>query len=118
MIQSQLSDLSKYTRCHHLEGEEALSTYASCMRLKCNQLKVKEVKNKFVYDWAIRSRFDFAINVRILLRLNNNKLHIPNCRMTPEDFGNDQFLFLVKSDEPTLKHLIMIIIMMKHTNDV
>ena len=47
------------------------------------------------FNWVIRSRFDFAINVRIPFdELNNSKLYIPNCRMTPaRDFGNDQFAF-------------------------
>ena len=44
---------------------------------------------------TIRSRFDFAINARIPFdRFENNRLYIPNCRMTPaHDFGNDQFAF-------------------------
>ena len=52
------------------------------------------MKNKFVYDWVIRSRFDFAINVRIPFEeLNNNKLHIPNCRMTKEILVMTSLLF-------------------------
>ena len=108
MIEESVNpDLSKYTSVTtstKLEGKSLHYQHMlSCMQLrKCNQLKVKEeVKNKFVYDWVIRSRFDFAINVRIPFEeLNNNKLHIPNCRMTPaRDFGNDQFAFQFKSDE-------------------
>jgi hypothetical protein len=47
------------------------------------------------FDWVVRSRFDFAINVRLPFdTLNPNKLYIPNCRMSPNrDFGNDQFAF-------------------------
>jgi hypothetical protein len=54
-----------------------------------------EEYNNMKFDWVVRSRFDFAINVRIPFEeLDNNKLHIPNCRMTPSrDFGSDQFAF-------------------------
>jgi len=47
------------------------------------------------YDWVIRSRPDYALNVKIPFEeLDNTKLYIPNCRMVPErDFGNDQFAF-------------------------
>jgi hypothetical protein len=47
------------------------------------------------YDWVVRSRSDYALNVKIpFAELDNSKLHIPNCRMVPErDFGNDQFAF-------------------------
>jgi len=95
-------NLSKYTRVPPPQPNwkvknPALSTYAQLYAIKkCNQLKVQEeIKTKIVYDWVIRSRFDFAINVPIPFdELDNNKLHIPNCRMTPErDFGNDQFAF-------------------------
>ena len=64
--------------------------------MKCNELKkVYEESNNIKFDWVIRSRFDFAINARIpFADLDNTKLHIPNCRMTPQrDFGNDQFAF-------------------------
>ena len=47
------------------------------------------------YDWVVRSRSDYALNVKIpFAELDNSKLYIPNCRMVPErDFGNDQFAF-------------------------
>lgn len=47
------------------------------------------------YDWVIKSRTDYALNVNIpFQQLDNSKLYIPNCRMVPErDFGNDQFAF-------------------------
>ena len=56
---------------------------------KCSQLIQGE------YDWVIRTRTDYALNVVIPFKdLDNTKLYIPNCRMTPErDFGNDQFSF-------------------------
>jgi hypothetical protein len=54
-----------------------------------------EKQNNITFDWVIRSRYDFALNVVIPFNeLDNNKLYIPNCRMTPQrDFGNDQFAF-------------------------
>jgi len=56
---------------------------------KCSQLVEGD------YDWVIKSRTDYALNVKIpFADLENKKLYIPNCRMTPErDFGNDQFAF-------------------------
>lgn len=47
------------------------------------------------YDWVIKTRTDYALNVKIPFEeLDNSKLYIPNCRMVPErDFGNDQFAF-------------------------
>lgn len=47
------------------------------------------------YDWVIKTRTDYALNVKIPFEeLDNTKLYIPNCRMVPErDFGNDQFAF-------------------------
>jgi len=47
------------------------------------------------YDWLIKARTDYALNVVIPFKeLDNTKLYIPNCRMVPErDFGNDQFAF-------------------------
>ena len=47
------------------------------------------------YDWVIKTRTDYALNVRIPFdELDRTKLYIPNCRMVPErDFGNDQFAF-------------------------
>ncbi len=47
------------------------------------------------YEWVIKTRTDYALNTVIPFdTLDNTKLYIPNCRMTPErDFGNDQFAF-------------------------
>lgn len=95
-------DLSKYTRVPPpMPGwkvkNPALSTYAQLYSIKkCNDLKKKyEEQNSMQFDWVVRTRFDFAINVKIPFdKLDNTKLHIPNCRMTPKrDFGNDQFAF-------------------------
>jgi hypothetical protein len=95
-------DLSKYTRVPPPQPNwkvknPALSTYAQFYSLmKANDLKREHEKEfKMTFDWVIRSRFDFALNTEIPFEdLNNSKLYIPNCRMTPNrDFGNDQFAF-------------------------
>jgi len=103
MIEKSLTnDLSKYTRVPPPQPnwkvkDPARSTYNQLYGImKCNELKtVYEESNDMKFDWVIRSRFDFAINVQIpFADLDNTKLHIPNCRMTPQrDFGNDQFAF-------------------------
>lgn len=63
---------------------------------KSYEMKVQyELHKKFTYDWVIKSRTDYALNVKIPFEeLDKTKLYIPNCRMVPErDFGNDQFAF-------------------------
>ena len=57
------------------------------------------------YDWVIKSRTDYALNTVIPFNeLWNQRLYIPNCRMTPErDFGNDQFAF--SSQEIMMKYM-------------
>lgn len=57
------------------------------------------------YDWVIKSRTDYALNVKIPFEtLDNSKLYIPNCRMVPtKDFGNDQFAF--SSQENMMKYM-------------
>lgn len=47
------------------------------------------------YDWVIKTRYDYALNITIpFSEMNNSVLYIPNCRMVPErNFGNDQFAF-------------------------
>jgi hypothetical protein len=57
------------------------------------------------YEWVIKTRTDYALNVVLPFgELNNSKLYIPNCRMVPErDFGNDQFAF--SSQENMLKYM-------------
>jgi hypothetical protein len=66
---------------------------------KCSQLINKQ------YDWIIKSRTDYALNVVIpFSELDKSKLYIPNCRMVPErDFGNDQFAF--SSQENMMKYM-------------
>ena len=95
-------DLSKYTRVPPPQPnwkvkDPALSTYAQFYSLNvANKLKMQyEKENKMTFDWVIRSRYDFALNVEIPFEtLDNTKLYIPNCRRTSgRDFGNDQFAF-------------------------
>lgn len=103
MIEKSLTnDLSKYTRVPPPQPnwkvkDPARSTYNQLYGIqKANELKkVHEETNNMKFDWVIRSRFDFAINTKIpFAELDNTKLYIPNCRMTPNrDFGNDQFAF-------------------------
>ena len=66
--------------------------------------KLMEISN-VEYDWVIKSRTDYALNVKIPFEeLDNTKLYIPNCRMVPErDFGNDQFAF--GSKETMIKYM-------------
>lgn len=44
-----------------------------------NELKVRyEIENDFVYDWAIRARFDYALNVVLpFYTLDNSKIFLP-----------------------------------------
>jgi hypothetical protein len=95
-------DLSKYTRVPPPQPNwkvknPALATYSQLYSIhKANELKCSyEERHNFVYDWVIRIRYDFAINAKIPFdKLDNSKLYVPNCRMTPNrDFGNDQFAF-------------------------
>ena len=95
-------DLRKYTRVPPPQPnwkvkDPALSTYAQFYSLmKANNLKRQyEKENNMMFDWVIRSRYDFALNTEIPFdTLDSSKLYIPNCRRTPErDFGNDQFAF-------------------------
>ena len=96
------NDLSKYTRVPPPQPnwkvkDPARATWNQQYALmKANELKMEhEFENKMYYDWVIRARYDFALNVVIPFEtLDNSKLYIPNCRMTPaRDFGNDQFAF-------------------------
>jgi hypothetical protein len=57
--------------------------------------RILMIRSGTEYDWVIKSRSDYALNVDIEFEeLDNTKLYIPNCRMVPQrDFGNDQFAF-------------------------
>lgn len=96
------NDLSKYTRVPPPQPnwkvkDPARATWNQQYAiLKSNELKLEfELEHKMHFDWVIRSRYDFALNVVIPFEtLDSSKLYIPNCRMTPSrDFGNDQFAF-------------------------
>jgi hypothetical protein len=95
-------DLSKYTNTpppspNWKVKDGRLSTFVQLYAIEsCNMMKcIYEQGHDMEFDWVIRSRFDFAINTKIpFAELNNTKLYIPNCRITPNrDFGNDQFAF-------------------------
>jgi hypothetical protein len=96
------NDLSKYTNVPPPQPnwkvkDPARATWNQLYSVyQCNKLKsMYESHNNMKFDWVIRSRFDFALNTTIDFKhLDNTKLYIPNCRMTPNrDFGNDQFAF-------------------------
>lgn len=103
MIEETLTnDLSKYTRVPPPQPNWKVKDPARAAwnltysLMKANELKIiHEEETITSYDWVIRSRYDFAINLTIpFTELDNSKLYIPNCRMTPQrDFGNDQFAF-------------------------
>lgn len=103
MIEESLTnDLSKYTRVPPPQPNWKVKDPARAAwnltysLMKANQLKSDYEKfHNMKFDWVVRSRYDFALNVQIPFgELDNNKLYIPNCRMTTgRDFGNDQFAF-------------------------
>ena len=103
MIEEPLTnDLSKYTRVPPPQPNWKVKDPARAAwnltysLMKANELKIiNEEETITSYDWVIRSRYDFALNVVIpFAELDNTKLYVPNCRMTPQrDFGNDQFAF-------------------------
>lgn len=68
------------------------------------------------YDWIIKTRTDYALNVKIPFQdLDNQLLYIPNCRMVPErDFGNDQFAF--GSQNNMMKYMSTLINVDKYYN--
>ena len=81
---------SKYTNTPNASKWPPRFTYAALYSMKqANNLIQGE------YDWVIKTRTDYALNVRIpFTQLDSSNLYIPNCRMVPtHDFGNDQFAF-------------------------
>jgi len=99
MIEKSLTnDLSKYTRVPPPQPNWKVKDPArAAWNLTYSLMKANELRQASTtkYDWVIRSRYDFALNVVIpFAELDSTKLYIPNCRMTPQrDFGNDQFAF-------------------------
>ena len=89
-----------YTNTPNAEKHPPRFTYRMIYSMyKCSQLIEGQ------YDWVIKSRTDYALNVVIPFNeLDNNNLYVPNCRMVPErDFGNDQFAF--GSQETMMKYM-------------
>lgn len=68
------------------------------------------------YDWVIKSRTDYALNLVIPFdKIDNSKLYIPHCRMVPtRDFGNDQFAF--SSQENMMKYMSTFVNLDKYYN--
>jgi hypothetical protein len=87
----------RYTNTPNMEKHPPRYTVAMLHSIfKSCELKVaQEMTTKKKYDWVIKSRSDYALNVKIPFEeLDNTKVYMPNCRMAPErDFGNDQFAF-------------------------
>jgi len=87
----------KYTNVPNPEKFPARFVYSMYFSMnKCRESMMYYSKtNNVKYDWVIRSRTDYALNVKIPFgELPNEMLYIPNCRMVPtRDFGNDQFAF-------------------------
>lgn len=87
----------RYTNTPNAERHPPRYTVAMfySMFKSCEMKVAQELTTKVEYDWVIKSRSDYALNVEIPFKeLDNTKVYIPNCRMVPErDFGNDQFAF-------------------------
>jgi len=91
---------NRYTNTPNAQKHPPRFTYRMFYSMyKCSKLVQRQ------YDWIIKSRTDYALNVVIPFdELDNSKLYIPNCRMVPErDFGNDQFAF--SSQENMMKYM-------------
>ena len=80
--QNVIPDFSQYTRFPPPQPnwkvkDPKLSTWSQLYAIaECNELKKQyEKENNMVFDWVIRSRFDFAINTYIPFEvLDNSKL--------------------------------------------
>jgi hypothetical protein len=87
----------QYTNTPNMEKHPPRFTVSMLYSMfkSCELKTTSELNNHFNYDWVVKSRSDYALNVKIPFEeLDNTKLYIPNCRMVPErDFGNDQFAF-------------------------
>ena len=91
-------DLSKYTRI----PEKRPASNIHSMYYSMNECR-KLINGK--YDWVIRSRTDYALNLNLNFNtLDNTKLYIPHDHQNAErDAGNDQFAF--SSQENMEKYL-------------
>lgn len=86
----------KYTHTPNAVGWPPFATVSAFYSMfQTLLLKVNEEINGRAYNWVIKTRFDYALNIKIPFNeLDPQKLYIPNCRMVPtKDFGNDQFAF-------------------------
>jgi len=91
-------DFSKYTRTPNIIRHTPKATYCAFYSIYQSSLLMNSTQ--IHYDWVLKSRTDYALNVVIPFEeLDSTKLHIPDCRMVPErDFGNDQFAFSSKQN--------------------
>lgn len=102
---------NKYTNTPNAEKHPPRFTYRMIYSMyRCSQLVEGQ------YDWLIKARTDYALNVKIPFNeLNNTELYIPNCRMVPErNFGNDQFAF--GSQETMMKYMSTYVNLDKYYN--
>ena len=118
-VEGEVSILDLYKPKDYLFEDELVGNYDAIYTNTPNAQKwpprftysalysMNEVSNLIYgdYDWVIKTRTDYALNVMLpLYTLDNSKLYIPNCRMVPErDFGNDQFAF--SSKENMMKYM-------------
>lgn len=92
---------ARYTNTPNAISFPAANAAASFKSLfKANMLRIDYQADKGVrYDWVVRTRFDYALNVALDFedlesKKWNRMLFIPSCRMvSTHDFGNDQFAF-------------------------
>lgn len=105
---------TKYTNTPNAQRHPPRFTYYMLHSIK--NVKKMMVDSGVEYDWVIKARTDYALNVQIPFdELDNTKLYIPNCRMVPErDFGNDQFAF--GSKETMVKYMSIFENMDKYYN--
>jgi len=89
---------TKYTNTPNPQKYPPRFTYSALYSI--NECRMLMMSTEIEYDWVIKTRTDYALNVQIPFeQLDNTKLYIPNCRMVPErDFGNDQFAFSSQSN--------------------
>ena len=89
---------TKYTNTPNSQKYPPRFTYSALYSI--NECRMLMMSSGIEYDWVIKTRTDYALNVQIPFeQLDNTKLYIPNCRMVPErDFGNDQFAFSSQSN--------------------
>jgi hypothetical protein len=83
-------DCSRYTRTPIPLKHPQIATYSMYYSLNESGKLVNGT-----YDWVIKSRTDYALNVKIdFATFNNSKLYVPDCYIAPnKDRANDQFAF-------------------------